>query len=100
MTNEEFLIQLEDQLTPLVRKYINRKGKINNGRTVTALQLNIENSMDDMDEIQQEMISITNNLKKEHSIVADAELKKQISALYLNTLKKISNYRITGQFTR
>lgn len=100
MTNEEFLIQLDEQLRPLVRKYINRKGQINNGRTVTAVQLNIENSMDDMDDIQKEMMSIANNLKKEHGVVADAELKAAISAQYLNTLKSISTFRITGKFTR
>jgi|GEM_PF-6848924 len=100
MTNEEFLIQLEEQLNPLVRKYINKKGQISNGRTVTAVQLNIENSMDDMDEIQQDMMSVTSNLRKEHGITTDSELKEKISALYLHTLKRISNYRITGQYTR
>lgn len=100
MTNEAFLSLLEEELRPLVRKYINRKGQINNGRTVTAVQLNIENSMDDMDEIQKEMMTIANNLKKEHGVVADADLKAQISTQYLHTLKSISNYRITGKFTR
>jgi threonine synthase len=100
MTNEAFLILLDEQLKPLVRKYINRKGQISNGRTVTAVQLNIENCMDDADEIQKEMMAIANNLKKEHGIVADADLKQQISAQYLDTLNSISTYRITGKFTR
>lgn len=98
MTNEEYLVQLEEQLRPLVRKYINIKGRIQNGRTVTAVQLNIENCMDDMDDIQKEMMAIANNLKKEHGIIPSAELNEQILARYMDTLKSISNYRITGNW--
>lgn len=96
MTNEEYLAELDEQLRRLVRKYINIRGRINQGRTVTAVQLNVENSMDDMDEIQKEMMAIANKLKKEHDIVTTDELKQQIHTRYIDTLKSISNFRIYG----
>lgn len=98
MTHEEYLLQLDEQLRPLIRKYINRNGRILQGRTVTAVQLNIENSMDDADDIQKDMMAISNSLKKEHNITPDAELKAQIMQRYIDTLKSISNYRITGKY--
>lgn len=98
MTHEEYLLQLDERLRSIIRKYINKNGRINQGRTVTAVQLNIENSMDDADDIQKDMMAIANNLKKEHNITPDAELKAQIMQRYIDTLKSISNYRITGKF--
>lgn len=98
MNNEEYLQQLDAQLRPMVRKYISKKGRINQGRTVTSVQLNIENCMDDADEIQKEMMSIANILKKENNVVATDELKQQLSERYINALKDVSTYRITGNW--
>ena len=52
MNEEEYLVSLEKELKPVLKKYINSREPINHGRTVTSTQLSIENCMDDMDDIQ------------------------------------------------
>ena len=100
MNEEEYLVSLEKELKPVLKKYINSREPINHGRTVTSTQLSIENCMDDMDDIQKDMALIGARLKKETGIAVTDELNEGIQTLYFNVLKTISNYRITGEYKR
>ena len=100
MIPEEYLAYLEKELKVVLKKYINSREPITHGRTLTSVQLNIENCMDDMDDIQKDMAMLGARLKKETGITVNDELNEGIQKLYYNVLKTISNYRITGEYKR
>lgn len=97
MSNEEYLVSLDEHLNGVMRKYM-RTGRVQHGRTITSMQLNIENCMNDADEIQKEMIEIATGLQQETGVEMTPELKKEVLARYIAILNKIGGYRITGEW--
>lgn len=95
MTDNEYLVLLDAQLQPLVQKYAALR-RVSFGRTLTAMQNNIENCMDDADEIQKDMMALNRLLLQKYNVEPTATLKKEITGKYIAALGKISHSRING----